>query len=500
VNRHTLYAVAAVFAIGMILRLDALTSSLWLDEFGTLWIVESDFLRMLERALAAYGQTPLYHTLPWLSLQVFGESELALRAPSLLLGCLSLAAVYSCARAIAGPTAGLCAVALFWLSIPGVERTVEARPYALVLLTVAVALTGFVHAVQSGTRRARVTWIVGGAAVAWTHYVHYPIVVGLYVAYTALPALRARYPIRRFAIDGLVQIALVLLGSAQVFTLIPRRVAISWIPHFNYAVLLEPIWPLLIGIGIGVAQLARRGDPSVPWALRTALLICLAFQITAIAAAGLAGVNLLSGRYLSSILIPAVVFVATTLVRARPVSVIAILVVFTVGSGFVFARAKELRGSFSGIGYQDWRTAVDHLRTRIGRDGNGLVLFRSGYVEEDFIPLGSPPQSDFAPLRSPGRPRFPVAAVPLNFRWAHPHRDEYFAQVIAPKVEQSAGFFAIGVKGDATVGNYMTKVAEWVESRWPGKYRVRRIDYGGVELLEFHPALSTQTPLADKAR
>jgi hypothetical protein len=131
---------------------------------------------------------------------------------------------------------------------------------------------------------------------------------------------------------------------------------------------------------------------------------------------------------------------------------------------------------------------------------DALILFRSGFVEEDFIPLGSPPRGVFAPLRSPGRPPFPVAAVPLNFRWVHPERDAYFARVIAPKVEQSSGFFVIGARGDATVGNYMDKVVAWVESRWPEGYRIRRMAYGGVELLEFQPALSTQAASADKAR
>ena len=65
---------------------------------------------------------------------------------------------------------------------------------------------------------------------------------------------------------------------------------------WNYAVLLQPIWPLVIGIGIGIAQLARREDVSVPRALRTALLICLECQVAAIAGAALAGINLLRAR------------------------------------------------------------------------------------------------------------------------------------------------------------------------------------------------------------
>jgi hypothetical protein len=499
VNRRAIVAAAVVFAVGVSLRLDALTASLWLDEFGTFWVVEGDFHTMLGRAWAFQGQSPLYYTLAWGSIQVFGESELALRIPSLLLGSLSLIAVYLCARAIEGPKAGLYAAGLFWLSVPSVQSAVNARPYALVFFSVAVALAGFVCAVRSGSRRGRLVWIVGGAAVAWAHYTHYPIVIGLYIAYAALPALRARYSIRRFATDGVLQLALVSLCSPQIVALIARRGTLSWIADFKYAVLLQPIWPLLIGVVICVAQLAR-DDASVARALRTALLICLAFQMAAIAGASVIGINLLSGRYLLSILIPTVVLVGATLARVTVAEAIAILVVFAVTTGAVFGRMKAGVGSFSGIGSQDWRSAVDDLRAGIGQEGNALVLFRSGFVEEDVVPLGSPPPAVFAPLRSPGRPVFPTGVVPLNFRWAHPQRDEYFAEAIAPKVDGTSAFFVIGAQSDATVGNYMNKVVEWVESRWPARYRVRRTDYGGVELIEFQPLLITQATSADKAR
>jgi hypothetical protein len=279
-----------------------------------------------------------------------------------------------------------------------------------------------------------------------------------------------------------------------------RRGTLSWISDFNYAVLLEPIWPLLIGVLVGVAQLARRGDATVEAALRRALLVCAAVQLSVIAGASLVGMNLLSGRYVTSALIPAVVFVATTLARARAESIIATVAVFVVATGAVFAATKESRGSFSGNGYQDWRTAVDDLSARIGSDEKTLVLFRSGFVEEDLIPLGSPPPAVFAPLRSPGRAPFATTVVPLNFRWAHPLRDTYFDQVIVPKVDEASVFFVIGARGDATVGNYMTKVVEWVRSRWPGRHRVRRTPYGGVELIEFLPTLSTEAIPADKVR
>jgi len=46
-------------------------------------------------------------------------------------------------------------------------------------------------------------------------------------------------------------------------------------------------------------------------------------------------------------------------------------------------------------------------------------------------------------------------------------------------VDQKSRFYAIGT------GSYMDRFVEWVESHWPGKYRLGRADYGDVQLLQF---------------
>ena len=68
--------------LGLGFRLDGLGDSLWLDEFGTLWAVEGGLGTVMERVYEFHGQTPFYYVWPWLSIQLFGESEAALRLPS----------------------------------------------------------------------------------------------------------------------------------------------------------------------------------------------------------------------------------------------------------------------------------------------------------------------------------------------------------------------------------------------------------------------------------
>ena len=69
---------------------------------------------------------------------------------------------------------------------------------ALVLLSVALALAGFQWAVRSGSRTARAVWVLGGAAVALSHYVQYFVVVGVFISYACLA--RTARPIPRKAL------------------------------------------------------------------------------------------------------------------------------------------------------------------------------------------------------------------------------------------------------------------------------------------------------------
>ena len=487
VRRSALYAATLVIVVlGVVVRADSLDASLWLDEFGTFWVVQGGFMSMLRRCWDFQGQSPLYYALPWLSIQIFGESEIALRLPSIALTCLTVGILYVCGRSLSGWKTGVIAASLFWLSTVGVQNSVSARPYALVLFTVAVAIAGFLWAVRSGDLRGRIVWIVGGASVAWAHYVQYPIVIGLFVAYGLFRPLRLRYSVRQFVMDAFAQWALVALCLPQILALFARRDTISWLDQWNHLVVLQPVIALSVGLLIGCIQLwVRRDITSLERAVQATLFICLLVQVAALEAAALVGVNLLSPRYFVSIVIPAVLFVSVTVNRARTGEVrVAILASFLVVTGALFMASKTATGSFSGSTFQDWRGAIANLTTRIRDEREPLVLYRSGFVEEDAMPLGHPPPADFAPLRSPGRPAFPVEVVPLNFRWAHPHRSAYFEQRLTPRVDSKSRFYAIGT------GSYMDGFVEWVESQWPGRYRLRRTYYGDVQLLQFealHP-------------
>ena len=74
---------AGAFVV-LLLWFGMVSSSFWLDESGTWWIVKDGPAEAVRRAFSWSGQSPLYYLIAWLSSRVFGLNEIALRLPSVL--------------------------------------------------------------------------------------------------------------------------------------------------------------------------------------------------------------------------------------------------------------------------------------------------------------------------------------------------------------------------------------------------------------------------------
>jgi len=481
----TAVALVLVLAAGAWMRWDPVRGSLWIDEFGTFWVVQDGLAETLRRSLSFQGQSPLYYVLAWLSLTLFGESELALRVPSLAAGVATIGALALAARHIGGPRAALWAAILGWLSAPAIRASVDARPYALVLLTVALACAGFAWAVRTGARQARALWVLGGAAVAWAHYVQYPVVGGLVAAYLVTPALRRVYAPRQFGVDLGLHGVLVLLCAPQIIALMTRRESLSWLDRADHLASVPPLIalaPILL-----MRFVARRGkstDPACDGLARACWLACVG-QVAALEVAALVGINLLTPRYFIAIVVPGLLVAAAGLARMRAGEIGAALVGFVTLTAADLVPAKQRLGSFTGHGYDDWRGAVAALTERIGEDDRPVVLYRSGFVEDDTTPLGHPVAATRSPLRSPGAAPFPAAVHPLTFRWLHAGRPAYFASSIAPLMSSSPRVHLLAATFVSSGRPYVGLLLEWVETEWPGRFEVTRTPFGGVELIEF---------------
>ena len=483
-DMRTTAFIVGLFLIGLYLRLESMTTSLWLDEFGTFWVAQSGLREAIERSWSFQGQSPFYYLLPWASLQILGESEAALRLPSLVVSVTMCAIVYVCGRDTGGKMTGIGAAMLAWLLASNVRAGIEARPYGLVLLVVAIALAGFQRAAMTGRPWPRVVWIVGGAAVAWAHYVAYPVVVGCMLAYVFVPELRARYVPRRFAVDVLAQVALVALCVPQIAALADRRAGLSWIDTWNYLAFLSPLGPLVPAVVIGMATpLGRAHAHLAAW--RTAVLWALVAAIGSVLGAALIGINLLDARYFVASIVPALLLASLEMGRLPAKERRFAFAAFLLISGVSLVATQRASGSFSGLGNEDWRLAVTRLRIEHDQRPHDPVFIRTGFVEEELASEGRLSEATLSPLRSPGMMSRPIAVTPLTFRWSNPRRADYFEHAIAPRIAGAESFMLMGLDSLAGQPSYLGEFDRWVEVRWPRTFKRESLSFGAVSLVRF---------------
>lgn len=150
---------AAIVLLAALLRFGGMTGqSLWWDEVVTWQQSRLPFGDMLA-ATAADNYPPLYNILAMAAMRLLGETELALRLPSAMLGTLNILALFWVGRLAAGRPAGLLAALLLAVSPYAIWYSDEARMYALL----ACSATLFAGAVLSFAERPR--WWMGLASI-----------------------------------------------------------------------------------------------------------------------------------------------------------------------------------------------------------------------------------------------------------------------------------------------------------------------------------------------
>jgi len=172
-------ALATILLLALGLRFYRLgAESLWYDEAYSVWIAA---LPLAELALLPPGPLPfpmlytgsggglLYHAVLhfWLSL---GQSEVAVRSLSALLGVLTVAITYALGRELFGRRAGLLAALLVAASPLHVWYGQEARMYALVIALSALSVLFLVRALRRGQTSDWIGYLFFTTLMPYTHY------------------------------------------------------------------------------------------------------------------------------------------------------------------------------------------------------------------------------------------------------------------------------------------------------------------------------------------
>jgi 4-amino-4-deoxy-L-arabinose transferase-like glycosyltransferase len=156
-------AAAVLHASGQWLR------PLWLDEACTWWTLQAHPLEILQGARTD-GSPPLYFLLVWLVTRVLGESEWALRTPSLLAAVALVPGLYWTGKRFVGERAAWVAAALAVISPLVHYYAVEARSYTLLQWMVLPVLVAFAHALAAPERWGR--WALLSVAFLGLLYTH----------------------------------------------------------------------------------------------------------------------------------------------------------------------------------------------------------------------------------------------------------------------------------------------------------------------------------------
>lgn len=463
--------------VGMGLRLVGFDSSLSLDEFGTLWAVEDGLGVLIERTTFLHGQSPFYYFISWISINLLGESEIALRLPSLLAIIGATFLIYRIGELLHGPRAGVLAASVFWLNLWCMYLSTAARPYGLGLLFAAIALFGFVRATIDGRAASRVWFILGVVGLIASHCLLALMLLGVGIAYLVTPSLRERYPLLRFSFDIGMMATLSAPLVPQILKLWTRRGEFSWIVEISYQPVAQLIGSETILLAAGLAAGAFWRSRSKRLGTLTVLGLSGYVPPLLIVLLSRFGVNLLHPRYLLAALAPVCLLAGIALALAPVRTARAAWVTWAFLNGLFVVTIFSQVGTFTGIGAQDWRGGTAALEQRLAVDLGAPVLFRSGFSGDDLLPLGREVTgASLAPLRSPGQPPFRWQVIPLTFSWDGQRRAEYFERVIPPALESHEVFYYYSDIGDGAY--YGTRVEEWVTSRFEGRFKVEWIDVG----------------------
>jgi mannosyltransferase len=221
-------ALLLVVLVSVLLRIQELGIGFWIDEGISVGIADRPLVR-IPGVLREDGSPPLYYLLLHGWIQVFGTSEGAVRALSLVFATLAVPAAWWAGRVLFGARAGWMAAVLAATNPFLTTYAQEARMYALMALLGVLACGCLGRVLAPGvTARERRPWALGAAvALAAMLYTHnWALFFGAAWGGAWLVLLaRARGDERRALLQG----GLIAFGGAIVLWL-------PWVPTVLYQV------------------------------------------------------------------------------------------------------------------------------------------------------------------------------------------------------------------------------------------------------------------------
>ena len=146
---------------------------IWLDESYTATIAtQPSFERLIDWCLHELSG-PVYYTVMWVWVTLFGDSAFSLRLPSLIFAmAMPLLILW---KGHPSRDTRLVWAVLIALWLPAVTFTSQARPYAMLMLLGTAQAILFYRLIAQGGRNHALAWSVVSALLALTHYYTLPV-------------------------------------------------------------------------------------------------------------------------------------------------------------------------------------------------------------------------------------------------------------------------------------------------------------------------------------
>jgi uncharacterized membrane protein len=308
--------VAGLVVLGLAIRL-ILTRSIWVDEAISIHQAHMSLGGMLDNLRDTDRHPPLHYLILWLTVRLFGDGELAVRAPSILASLALIPTMFAAGRELFGRRTGLVAAGFVAIAPLVVWYGQEARMYALFMLFGTVALWAQAKVLRDGRNRYWVAYAGATIALLYTHYFAViPIAIQQIVfAIAAWKRAREGLPIRRlmtgvwltwlalliaaaplapFAYEQFSQSQAVGMGfggapsaaaplsipgsSASLYAILSNFVWAIWGYHTNSTVLrIAALWPLLMLLSLALMGQRRSSSTRVVLALALGPVLLLLF-------------------------------------------------------------------------------------------------------------------------------------------------------------------------------------------------------------------------------
>jgi hypothetical protein len=216
-----------------------ITSSLWIDEAGTWWIVKDTLSEAIDRALWWSATSPLYYIIIWGWATVFGTGEVSLRLPSLFLTLGTAILLYKFALNWLDKEGALLSAIIYLCNFSVSFSMIDARPYALGLFFLSSAWLSLISWIKTRKVLYGFFFVLCSAYTIWAHYMFFLGLIPIAFYFFELGLKRAI-----ISVFSILLLLLPLLPQLKAVFLI--RNELSFMPQPSISQLFYSIFPIEI--------------------------------------------------------------------------------------------------------------------------------------------------------------------------------------------------------------------------------------------------------------